>query len=70
MKFTGSTDLLLATLDDTKCRLVLWACIDAKPTIIDASFNVQNAWKTKGVQIRFLIDLLMDIYSGRVLDSM
>ena len=43
--------------------------MDAIPTIVETLYNVHTAWKSKGVHIRFLVDLLLDIDDGRVLDS-
>ena len=69
LRSTASTDLLLAVVDDLRRHLDLWACMDALTLIVHTLFDVHNAWKSKGIHIRFLVDLLLNIDDGRMLSS-
>jgi mediator of RNA polymerase II transcription subunit 12, fungi type len=64
-----STDVLLAVVDNLRRNLDLWVCMDVVDTIVHTLLSVHISWKSKGVHIRNLVQLLLDIDGCRILDA-
>ncbi|KAL5506968.1 SRB8 [Sanghuangporus vaninii] len=69
LKMTITSDLLLAIVDYLKRGLILWACMDAMADIASALLDAHQAWKAKGVHIRCLVILLLEVDDSKYLDA-
>ncbi|THH04935.1 hypothetical protein EW145_g5157 [Phellinidium pouzarii] len=69
LKITTSTDLLMATVDILKCGLNIWVCMDTMNDISQALLVTHKSWKSRGVHIRCLVNLLLEVDDGKFLDA-
>ncbi|KAH8119597.1 hypothetical protein DFH11DRAFT_1501865 [Phellopilus nigrolimitatus] len=69
LKTTTTTDLLMAVLDNLKKGLTLWNCMDAMSSITQILLETHQAWKARGIHIRCLVNLLLEVDDCRYLDS-
>lgn len=69
MKVSTTTDFLMAVVESLRRGLNLWVCMDAMATIAQALLATHYAWKTRGVHVRCLVELLLEVDDGRFLDS-
>ena len=68
LRQTESSDLLLAIVDNIKRGLSLWACMDTIPLVMSGLVHAHQSWKSRGLYIRCLINLILEIDNRRYLD--
>ena len=68
LRQTESSDLLLAIVDNIKRGLSLWACMDMIPLVMSGLVHAHQSWKSRGLYIRCLINLILEIDNRRYLD--
>lgn len=61
-------DLLVAIVETLRRHIDIWACMNAIPTITQALYASHQAWKSRGIQMRYLLSLLMELDDGHRLD--
>lgn len=64
-----TTDLLMASVESLRRGMNLWSCMDAVNNIVQSLQAAHHAWKARGVHIRCLVNLLLDVDGGRFLDD-
>lgn len=59
----------MTIVDNLRRSLDMWVCMDAVGNIVQTLFITHQAWKSKGVHIRCLTNLLLEMDEGRYLDG-
>ncbi|KAG6866656.1 hypothetical protein C0991_000766 [Blastosporella zonata] len=62
-------DLLLAVIDTLHRFSTIWACMNGMQVIVVALDKAQQVWKTRGIQSRPLLSLLLEFDAGRYLST-
>ena len=58
----------MTIVDNLKRSLDMWTCMDAVGDIVQALLATHQAWKSRGVHIRCLTNLLLEMDEGNYLD--
>lgn len=66
---TSTTDLLMVIVDNLKRSLDMWTCMDTVNGIVQTLFATHQSWKSKGVHIRCLTNVLLEMDYGKYLDT-
>lgn len=59
----------MAGVESLRRGMNLWTCMDAVHGIVQGLHAAHHAWKGRGVHIRCLVNLLLEIDGGRFLDD-
>jgi hypothetical protein len=65
----STTLILVAVITTIRRYSIVWTCMTATGTITTALFAVHQVWKTRGLQSRDLLTLLVELDDGRFLDT-
>ncbi|KAL1745362.1 hypothetical protein HDZ31DRAFT_36596 [Schizophyllum fasciatum] len=61
-------DTLMAVMSTLKRHGTIWACMNAQRRVIEALYRAHQDWKTRGIQVRAMLELLSELDRGRYLD--
>ena len=64
-----TNDLLDDLLDTLRRHLDVWASMDVVSTITEALYNSHLSWKARGIYMRPLVTLLLEVDDCRFLDE-
>lgn len=69
LEHASSSELLTAVIRTLRQHTEVWACMDRTQSISSALFAAHTVWKTRGVQSRPLLNLLIELDDGRLLEQ-
>lgn len=69
LEHTASSELLTAVIRTLRQHAEVWACMNNMQTIVSALFAAHTVWKTRGAQSRPLLNLLIELDEGRLLEQ-
>jgi mediator of RNA polymerase II transcription subunit 12 len=69
LEHVTTADLLIAVVETVHRYATIWTCMNAMGSIAAALYTTHQVWRTRGIQSRPLLALLIDIDNGRHLDK-
>jgi hypothetical protein len=69
LEHSTTTDALAVIIAAFRRYRIIWTCMNATGVVANALYVAHQSWKTRGLQSRDLLTLLIEIDNSRFLDS-
>jgi mediator of RNA polymerase II transcription subunit 12 len=69
LEYSTTTQALAVIMATFRRYLTIWTCMSATGTIANSLYAAHQVWKTRGLQSRDLLALLVEMDNGQFLDA-
>ncbi len=69
LEHASSHELLTAVIQTLQQHMEVWACLNMMANITSSLYTAHVTWKSRGVQSRPLLNLLLDVDDGHHLEQ-